>query len=502
MDKKFYPVTLICPDKTKITWTKILDVFKQFEINCSNLNPVNEGFKAYFPSQRDVDLLFSEDVTVKLAEYRCSAVKPPYLTTSRTIIVLRANKFIMEHSKQEIEENINDGNESWLKIRNLYKFPSEKTFKFECSTLDMAEKCLKDGFFAFNLSVHPHDLSLEEASKVQYCFKCYALDDHVSKNCGQRQAYKICSLCSSTTHTYKECKSATRKCVNCQGPHATMSRACPKYKEAISRNEPIPIKNPVYRNVTAIASTGKYSEQQSTIKKTEDSTSPKTTFGISRDDMLKVYMIFVYASSIEAEKPGNFNVNLDKLLKANNLPTLDVADLNPPSIFTENPVNCNEPPTSSETQSKPTILETDQSENSVPTRCDERHGEPENTSNPGSDEKIDSYEPPAIAKTAIFQPSRHSLIYGARNKVTTRSNIYPCTIFTRKGFSFGKGKVLRETIKQDKSCIYHSCADEATCIKDLTKLVLIGDFTTLQVIELNDKKFDEKRSQLISCEVL
>ena len=87
----------------------------------------------------------------------------------------------------------------------------------------------------FNLSVSPHDLTLEEVSQVTYCFKCYAIDDHLVKACTKPQSYRVCSLCSSKQHTYKDCTSTDRKCINCNGAHATMSKSCPSYKVAAAK---------------------------------------------------------------------------------------------------------------------------------------------------------------------------------------------------------------------------------------------------------------------------
>lgn len=45
--------------------------------------------------------------------------------------------------------------------------------------------------------------------------------------------YKVCIL-SSKTHTYKDCTSSVRSCVNCNGPHCSMFSGCLARKKLIS----------------------------------------------------------------------------------------------------------------------------------------------------------------------------------------------------------------------------------------------------------------------------
>ena len=232
---EFYPVVLKCPERDKRTWINILNVLKEANIDCSDLKATNEGFKAFFKKQDSVDKVLSDEVIAKLGDVRCIPVKPSYLTSNRTIIVKSANSFIMEHSDDAIMENINGNDNDWLEVSAVHKFPSGKTFKIECKTTEMASLCLKNGFYTFNLSVSPAKLALEESHQVVYCCKCYELNEHMSKNCRKPQSYTVCSLCASDQHTYKECKSDHKKCLNCEGLHATMAKNCPKYKEVLAQ---------------------------------------------------------------------------------------------------------------------------------------------------------------------------------------------------------------------------------------------------------------------------
>ena len=117
----------------------------------------------------------------------------------------------MEHSETEIMLNLNEQNVDFLECISVYKFPSGRTFKFECLTTEMAKKCVKNGIFLFNLVLNSRWLALEDSKSLDFCFKCYSMNDHLASSCKKPAGYKICSLCSSTNHTYKECTANEKK---------------------------------------------------------------------------------------------------------------------------------------------------------------------------------------------------------------------------------------------------------------------------------------------------
>ena len=47
----------------------------------------------------------------------------------------------------------------------------------------------------------------------------------------------ICSECAGKDHSYKECKSTTMKCVNCDGPHRTFAASGPIRKGIIQNRK-------------------------------------------------------------------------------------------------------------------------------------------------------------------------------------------------------------------------------------------------------------------------
>lgn len=63
------------------------------------------------------------------------------------------------------------------------------------------------------------------------CFKCYKMESHLTKNCPKKQ--QICSECAETGHTWRDCKSETKKCLKCEQGHRTMAMAWPIPKKKL-----------------------------------------------------------------------------------------------------------------------------------------------------------------------------------------------------------------------------------------------------------------------------
>ena len=141
-------IKIQCPDKNKSAWQKILYVMKTFDIKCTKLTATEEGFKAILQHESDFDRLFSQDVISQLNDIRCTIVKPQFLKADRTVIVKNVDPFIMEHTDQEICDDLNASNDN-LEVVSFVRFPSDKTFKIELASKQMTNLCLKTGIKAF-----------------------------------------------------------------------------------------------------------------------------------------------------------------------------------------------------------------------------------------------------------------------------------------------------------------------------------------------------------------
>lgn len=54
-------------------------------------------------------------------------------------------------------------------------------------------------------------------------------------NALKNKEYKICSECSATSHTWKDCTAIGKRCIICNGNHRTLAMKCPERKKAIER---------------------------------------------------------------------------------------------------------------------------------------------------------------------------------------------------------------------------------------------------------------------------
>ena len=85
----------------------------------------------------------------------------------------------------------------------------------------------------FYMFVSPSQISADDFINILTCFKCYAFEDHPTKECQVTDTR--CSECAATGHRWNECQSTTKKCLNCSGPHRTLAMACPIKKEAVKK---------------------------------------------------------------------------------------------------------------------------------------------------------------------------------------------------------------------------------------------------------------------------
>lgn len=473
-----YSVKFNCPDRDKTAWQLILSVLHQSGIKCARLDSTNEGFRGFFHCEKDVDSLFSNEVLQKLVEIRCSPVKPNYLTSNRTVIATKIDKFIMNHSEEEIQNDINCRNSGVLELTSVTKFPSGKTFKFVCKNVEMAARCLDKGFSAFNLCISPHCLAIEEQRQAKFCYRCYSLDGHFANNCSKPTTYKVCSLCAREGHAHKECSFTERKCLNCSGSHATTSKACKKVVEGINDRK---ISSSLVSSLlipSAMSTSKTLGNKKENVKIHEN----PIQNGLSRDEMFRGFMCLVYATNIDPNSSGTFSENLNKLLTANNLPTLETADLPPPKII-------------------------DLSKTHVPTVQVPPVAGKDSASSPIQNLEMEdgAYCTVSVNNSAGGSAAGNLV---TSNAITSRNtnlqlrskNKNQCIIFVRQGQTqkLTKGKVLAEGINSRDVAIEHNCTDEVKCMGYLTKKIQNGDHTNLKMNELINKKFDDKYRILMS----
>ena len=123
-----------------------------------------------------------------------------------------------------------------LKVEELVKFGYyTHVFKIEFETLQDAERAKRQSILRFNTKIADHQIETEKHTDIRICFHCYKLEDHSSEQFPNKNVI-VWSECAGN-HTFRECTSRIKKCLNCHGPHRTMSMVCPLKKRNHKKKE-------------------------------------------------------------------------------------------------------------------------------------------------------------------------------------------------------------------------------------------------------------------------
>jgi len=171
--------------------------------------------------------------------------------------------------------------------------------------------------------VSPNNISMDKYIEVNVCYKCYQLDNHRSDSCPKDDGYLICSLCSELGHTFKNCNSSNKKCVNCGNAHNTLSLSCPVRKKIVDE------KRREDRNLSYAAKTARpVSASRSSIKSNHMINAEH--IGDMREIMSKTSLCLMMAILKMNESGCCFETVLNGLLSENNLPSFSMGAITPP----------------------------------------------------------------------------------------------------------------------------------------------------------------------------
>ena len=241
---------------------------------------------------------------------------PPDLRNKRSIIVTRVDDVIYkDHEPTDIGEQLEEHNE-WMQdsIENIFKFPNSSTLKITFTKATIAKKCLESGFLAYNLYVSPYDIKQETFIPVKCCMRCYQLEGHNTRDCPKHREYKICSECGLEGHIWHQCLEEEKCCINCQGPHSTMAMRCPLRKEIIKAKR----EEENERNKQTYTGALMTNMQQPSHQQQFQPSVPM----ITKEELLKIHICITHAKMKEADHPGTYELELNRVLKANNLPSI------------------------------------------------------------------------------------------------------------------------------------------------------------------------------------
>ena len=283
-------------------------------------------YDVYCNDYCDADNIFSDTCIASLENFSFFPIMPPELKSKRCVIIKRLDSFIFDHTEDQILEELNSKNNA-LEAVSLMKFPNSRTIKVNYKNQKMVDNCMEKGVKLFFYHVSPSDIKKDNFIKILTCFKCYKIDDHLKHNCPNEDSFRVCSECSSSDHTYTNCTSVTKKCINCEGAHSTLAYRCPMRKKFLvdyAKNQNGHNQQPSYNSV---------------VRNTPNNTK----------DTVLAQMCIMTAALKENENPGSYETVLNTLLRVNNLPQFNMGGISPPKV------NLHAPLTSEPTISPPSI---------------------------------------------------------------------------------------------------------------------------------------------------
>ncbi|KAK3884712.1 hypothetical protein Pcinc_011030 [Petrolisthes cinctipes] len=279
--------------------------------NISNAGP---DLSILTASQNDVDKILNIKCVKDLEQQGISPIIPQEVKSRRTIICRKVDSYIFDEGKEDITNQIHSQN-NWAEVNELVKFPnrhfSANIMKIEFTDTKMAEKAVNEGLRMKYLTIAKHQIEREMYTYIQTCMKCYQLEDHHTTQCPMDRTYIVCSECSSTEHTWRDCKEETKCCINCQGAHRTLAMKCPARKGAVTAKN---------KKTSSITYANKAATYQSMIPSANKSIGCNTT--VNSMILQAHYNNIVY--------PGTFQASMTKYYKKNNMPNV-LPDENPPS---------------------------------------------------------------------------------------------------------------------------------------------------------------------------
>ncbi len=295
---------------------KLLEILCRKDIEMCRIITTHDGFVVLTINENSADCIFKKETKLDLSSHDFLPVLPPELRAKKSVIIPRVDDVVYEKNTVDIGEELIRHN-SWIgedDLEDVYKFPNSPTLKLTFTQTTLAKKCTEQGLKAFKISIPCHEIKLETYIPIKCCMKCYALEDHFSNECPKSKDFKVCSECSREGHVWHQCTATNKQCLNCSGSHSTLAMKCVKRKEIIKekRTQDNERQKMTYSNII----------QSTTLPKLPTYNLPQ----ISKEELLKINICVAHAQIKNQEKPGSYTNELNKVLKANNLPDIIIPD--------------------------------------------------------------------------------------------------------------------------------------------------------------------------------
>ncbi|CAF3542544.1 unnamed protein product [Rotaria socialis] len=220
----------------------------------------------YIVTTKEPEILDTKTATESLKTIGLKVHINAQSKSQQTIFINQLDSCITtKYTIPEILKEI-EGKNTGMTVSQIFPINgSPRCLKVILAQPEMAKKAIESGLNLFHYTIFPEQITIEQYTHVLTCFKCYKLDSHTTQKCPTPEV-TLCSQCSSPKHTYRNCVTTTRKCLNCKQNHTTMAPFCPARKQIIKEKN---------REILTNEETTQHTTD-STV--TSDSSSPTSTF--------------------------------------------------------------------------------------------------------------------------------------------------------------------------------------------------------------------------------
>ena len=288
------------------------------QINLIRLIEGRNSFIALCHTEEDASKLNSKDGQETAKKLGLAIANSLAFEARKAIIAKNYDFWITTHSTDEIKDDFNNRYPATQCTKVITMGKNKQFMKIVFNDQEHAKTVAKNGFSIFHVRVPSCNIQIDEFVEVQMCMKCYKINEHATRHC--KSTITICSECSETGHRWNECKSNTKRCINCEGDHKTTAPQCPIRKKEVNKKRQQATQNTVRAGIS-------YSSVA-----TNAAPSMTTNMSVPTGSILKISAAIMYAHTINAMKPGSFNTEVNNILLLNNLPQM-IFPNNPPSMM-------------------------------------------------------------------------------------------------------------------------------------------------------------------------
>lgn len=284
---------------------------------------MNDGFVILTSTDSESDKIFNNITDKQLLDNDFTPQIPSELRANRSVVLFKVDNHIFDNTEDDIKKEIEEKNDWVGEVIQVYKFSKGNVMKVTFNETKKAKKALEIGMKMFSMKIPHYDIKQDIHHNILTCLRCYTLEDHTTAQCDLDKTHKVCSECSSLNHTWRECDSTMKRCLSCNGPHSTMAMRCPKRKEILNmkRRED---KKKEATSYTDVLKKNSKNQAQAMPSPPEMQTIPMTT-------KVTIYQAMMHSHYVNVSKPGSYSVTFNNLMKAHNLPTLNIQE-DPPSL--------------------------------------------------------------------------------------------------------------------------------------------------------------------------